>query len=731
MLKPLNNRTIWTLFSAFIVAAFTFVLYFLTMPSQNVGYADSDELLTVAYFGGVAHPPGYPVYTSLLHLFLKLPLADFSLAAKGHFLSVILASITVFLVFLSAANLFDLVSRKKKILLNPDFDRLFVSSLVTLGLIQNKVFWTYGHVTEKHIFSALLAAASVFLITKLISAKDKAWPLLYVGLWLLIGFSASHHQVLILFALPALALPVLLKIKPRQDTILKSLAALLLGFTLPLLLLWTLNLREVPVSWRFEPTLQGLFDHVTRKDFAGDRYMDGKEAGAYFDRDNFNLDTSVSSIGTYLKVFLNHFGYWFVFIGLVALRFGSQLHKKSFLLFAGMFLLLGILLAGYLKLSDDWGIQAITFRQYLPGYVIASLLLVYGYILLLQRLVKAGNLIIRPTQVTILLIAIPVIVLGYRTYKLYPQLDLSEYDLVSRRYSEMIENFDAGGLVTCYSDISCFALLYEHWALGKRPDLTIVPLAYPLVQDTMNQADLQGFTYDKNPFLLFDIVTWNIGKRPVYAVEVNDYYYNLFGLEYPFMYYVPQGYYGELTRFLPDRFPDYDMTITKEWLNQDVPAFDPMRRIHKSAVGKDHILNGTLLLKMYQRQRSLQEFNQAANIFFQFGAQEKEQISALRNNLEQIQPRDKFSPGSMLDRAAFFLDFIPDLLEQGYPNRAYLAAMAAVSIEPENPLTHLQLAKLYENAGDTYFAQKEYLHTLMLDPVNEEAREGFSRVGGL
>lgn len=77
-----------------------FLLYLLTLPNINTGFADSDELITVARVHGVAHPPGYPLYT-LLSIgagSLALPL---SYAGKINALSAILQALTSVLIFLS------------------------------------------------------------------------------------------------------------------------------------------------------------------------------------------------------------------------------------------------------------------------------------------------------------------------------------------------------------------------------------------------------------------------------------------------------------------------------------------------------------------------------------------------------------------------------------------------------------------------------------------------------
>ena len=56
---------------ALLLGIMFLLTYMSTMPRFNVGYADSDELLSVANNLGVAHPPGYPLF--ILLLYRRLP----------------------------------------------------------------------------------------------------------------------------------------------------------------------------------------------------------------------------------------------------------------------------------------------------------------------------------------------------------------------------------------------------------------------------------------------------------------------------------------------------------------------------------------------------------------------------------------------------------------------------------------------------------------------------------
>jgi len=49
-----------------------FLIYLRTLAPSVVG-GDTGELITVAYKMGVAHPPGYPLFTLLAKLFTFIP----------------------------------------------------------------------------------------------------------------------------------------------------------------------------------------------------------------------------------------------------------------------------------------------------------------------------------------------------------------------------------------------------------------------------------------------------------------------------------------------------------------------------------------------------------------------------------------------------------------------------------------------------------------------------------
>src|SRR5437773_12012328 len=87
---------------AAIVTIAAGVLYFLT-AARDIVVGDSPELTMAAAILGVAHPPGYPLFTMLGHIFSLLPLGP--IPFRVNLLSVICDALTVGIVFLTAFRL--------------------------------------------------------------------------------------------------------------------------------------------------------------------------------------------------------------------------------------------------------------------------------------------------------------------------------------------------------------------------------------------------------------------------------------------------------------------------------------------------------------------------------------------------------------------------------------------------------------------------------------------------
>jgi hypothetical protein len=90
----------WTIAAAIVLLAG--VLYFLT-AARDIVVGDTPELITAAVSLGVAHPPGYPLFTMLGHLFSLLPLG--SIPFRVNLLAAACGALTVGVVYLTAFRL--------------------------------------------------------------------------------------------------------------------------------------------------------------------------------------------------------------------------------------------------------------------------------------------------------------------------------------------------------------------------------------------------------------------------------------------------------------------------------------------------------------------------------------------------------------------------------------------------------------------------------------------------
>src|SRR5260370_5516750 len=95
-----NNSKPWI--GAIAVTTIAGILYFLT-AARDIIVGDSHELTIAAATLGVAHAPGYPLFTMLGHLFSFLPFG--SIPFRVNLLSVVCDSFAVGVVYLAAWQL--------------------------------------------------------------------------------------------------------------------------------------------------------------------------------------------------------------------------------------------------------------------------------------------------------------------------------------------------------------------------------------------------------------------------------------------------------------------------------------------------------------------------------------------------------------------------------------------------------------------------------------------------
>ncbi len=248
-----------------VLFAAALACYWATL-ARDVLPADAGEFQLAAALLGVAHPPGYPLYTLVGHLFTRLvPLGN--PAYRLNLMSAILAAGT--LVFVARAT--RLWAR-----------RLGAAPLTALGgglaaalaLGTATTFWAQATIANVRTPAVFFAALALYTLARfaIAEARDKDRALWLFALAL--GLGGGHYPPLafiaVFFVLYLLLTDPRLIVQPRRwwKPALVGLAALLL----PLIYLPVRGARGAILAPSNLNTLRGFFWHVTAGGFSGDMF---------------------------------------------------------------------------------------------------------------------------------------------------------------------------------------------------------------------------------------------------------------------------------------------------------------------------------------------------------------------------------------------------------------------------------------------------------------------------
>ncbi len=238
----------------------SFLVYWHTLYPGLPG-GDSGELITIAYTLGVAHPPGYPLYTLLGKLFTWIPFG--TIAWRMNLFS-------AFSNALASGILCILVNRWIQ---QEPSGRETRSRFVSLspGLLSGGLFafsplvWRYSTQAEVFAFNHLLICIFLWIILKYWETRDFRYVL---GSTFGMGLALSHHHTSILITLP-FTLWVLNSERPRLKSA-RPLLQLLISFgmgILPYLYLPWAGKKPTLSSWGDPSTWSGFLDHFFRREY--------------------------------------------------------------------------------------------------------------------------------------------------------------------------------------------------------------------------------------------------------------------------------------------------------------------------------------------------------------------------------------------------------------------------------------------------------------------------------
>src|SRR5262245_24134609 len=232
-------------------------LYGLTCaPSVQAG--DSGEFQFVAYILGIPHPPGYPLYALVGHLWtLLVPVGE--IAYRMNLLSAVFAAATLAAAAWANATVFGRGTIG-----------LAAAAAAAVWLAVAPTWWGQATIASVRPGTGFFLAGAMAALASFAAAR--ATPALYLAA-ALYGLGLTHHISLYTVA-PALALFVLL-IDPGLLTRRAVLARALAAGLAPLLAYLYLPIRSAlvtPFDASHPTTPRAFFDLVSARGFAGDMF---------------------------------------------------------------------------------------------------------------------------------------------------------------------------------------------------------------------------------------------------------------------------------------------------------------------------------------------------------------------------------------------------------------------------------------------------------------------------
>src|SRR5437773_11550053 len=201
------------------VAVALFALYAAT-ALRTVALEDDGLFILSSYFLGIEHPPGYPLFVWIGHLFTYLPFG--SVAYRVHLASALFGALTGAGLWLCARSLIE--------------GRL-PAYLAAFALGVSPVFWSQAIIAEVYTLNTFFFAVLVFMGLQG-SARMLPWMALVFGL------SLSNHYPLMLLVAPAFVI----LLWPLRGELLSRFG----------LLSWLVSLGLLPYAWMVRRSWQAL-----------------------------------------------------------------------------------------------------------------------------------------------------------------------------------------------------------------------------------------------------------------------------------------------------------------------------------------------------------------------------------------------------------------------------------------------------------------------------------------
>ena len=440
---PLGIRRNDWLAAALAIAG-PLLLYVLTLP-RTVMLEDDGLFLMAGAHLGIAHPPGYPLYTLICHLFMQLPAE--SPAWAGHLSSAALGAAACGFAF-ACARLLGASAIPA------------IAAAWLLGASEH--FWAQAIIAEVYTLHALLFFATYAFLLQAAHRPEARWPLAAAAV--AYGLSLANHWPLMALATPGLmlaALPLWRAVRDRMP----ALAGLsLLSAGLPYAWMVWRSLQHPVVSF-YGPidSLKDFWFYVSRQGYAS---VDVSASADWGDRLDY-----MGWLGTELIWQTTLLGFAFAAFGLALL-----LRRKTATAWSGPVALLGQSMVLIMLLDFDFNpFRVAVFRPYsLACYGLVAIWMALGLQgaarLLLNRLPGRPRWKdrLRPWLMALAGLGMA----GVSVQGSWAANNLAANDFAKRHAELVFDLLPENAVLLTYGEISS-PIGYFHLVERRRPDITL------------------------------------------------------------------------------------------------------------------------------------------------------------------------------------------------------------------------------------------------------------------
>lgn len=226
---------------------------FHTAPGVTV--EDSGDFQMAAQTLGIAHPPGYPLYTMVAFVASKVPFV--SPAYSVNLLSAFFGALSLVFFWLILSRVFDVTLA-------------WTSGIATASVGVHPIFWSQSGVAEVYTLNASLILWVYGVALDALGAKVQKHKVLLIGFGMGLGLS-HHYPLFILAVFPLVAWSVWTASRQlRSRKVLKALmCGLVLGLTPYLYLIIQALWGNPDYNFGKLSTLQMVWDHILRFHYRG------------------------------------------------------------------------------------------------------------------------------------------------------------------------------------------------------------------------------------------------------------------------------------------------------------------------------------------------------------------------------------------------------------------------------------------------------------------------------